>query len=50
MARLINLLQKVLQQTDSSSKEFQQGGIYVALSLALSIFIYLTLFFFSLFL
>ena len=43
MARLINLLQKVPQQTDSSSKEFQQGGIYVALSLALSIFIYLTL-------
>ena len=50
MARLINLLQKVLQQTDSISKEFQQGGIYVALSLALSIFIYLTLSFFSLYL
>ena len=33
IAGLINLLQKVLQQTDSSSEEFQQRGIYVALSL-----------------
>ena len=42
IARLINLLQKVLQQTDSSSKEFHQKDIYIALSHTHTRFLYIS--------